>query len=432
LLSKWNELKCDATRMESMLAALPKADLHFHLDGTMRLQTLLELAIERNIELPTRNIDALRRDYFPLWSENLAHYLQPFAFTTSVLQDAESLQRLAREAVIDCADDGVRYLEARFAPFLHINNDKLSFDECLHAVASGLEQGKIYCDEHYGSDDVPFRFAIICCALRSIQRDDGSHVSPGYAELIQGRAHDDDGGRATSLSDAGYASLQLARSIERFVEDRERNARVPIVALDLAGPEDGHPAHEHRDAFALASKLCLRRTVHAGEADGPLSVHSALADCGAQRIGHGFHLMSTVGQIADGAHLPFGESPERFVDRLIEYVAASGVTLEVCPMSNMQTMPKLDRRLADHAIGRMVERRVPFTLCTDNTMLTQTPLSREYANVVRQFDWSARQTREVLERGFTSAFFPGNASERDHYLQQVSIVFERAFAPFEE
>ena len=224
-----------------LLRALPKAELHCHLDGSVRAETMLELAREYGQPMPVDDPDALREHMVVKNAHNLEEYLERFTVTLSVMQRAEAIERIAYELAEDAARDGVRYLEVRYAPVLN-TRDGLSLDEVVEAAARGLARAE---RDH----DITAR--IIICGLR--------HLDP-------------------------EVSISLAKLA---VAHRQRG----VVGFDLAGGERGHPARTHADAFAYARQHELAVTVHAGEGDGAESVRQAVHVCGADRLGHATRLI---------------------------------------------------------------------------------------------------------------------------------------------
>jgi adenosine deaminase len=224
-----------------LLRSLPKAELHCHLDGSVRAETMLELAREYGQTMPVDDAQALREHMVVKDAHNLEEYLERFAITLSVMQRGEAIERIAYELAEDASRDGVRYLEARYAPVLHAR-EGLSLDEAVEAAARGLARAE-------GDHDIVAR--IIVCGLR--------HLEPAV-------------------------SLDLAKLA---VAHRERG----VVGFDLAGGERGHPARAHAEAFAYARQHDLAVTVHAGEGDGAESVRQAVHVCGAHRLGHATRLI---------------------------------------------------------------------------------------------------------------------------------------------
>jgi adenosine deaminase len=222
------------------LLALPKPELHVHLDGSVRPRTMVELARERGVPLPTLDPDELGRRMVATDTRSLEDYLLRFQLILSVMQDRPALERIAYELAEDNASEGVRWLEARYCPALNTRAG-LSLADAVEGTLDGLARAEA---------ELPIRTGVILCALR-----------------------DHDPAESSAIAEVGVAY-------------RERG----VVGFDLAGPERGYPAAAHRDAFRTAAAGGLGITVHAGEADGPESIEQALDDCGAQRIGHGTRL----------------------------------------------------------------------------------------------------------------------------------------------
>jgi adenosine deaminase len=393
---------------EQLLRRLPKTDLHVHLDGSLRIETLIELARERGVELPSSSPEGLRQLVFKDQYRDLTEYLQGFAYTCAVLTDAEALERGAYELGEDCLAEGVRYVEVRFAPQLHV---RPGFDVAavIAAVDRGLERVR---REHGQSDAVrmrgepAFNYGIITCALRLFRPG----FSPYYRNLF------DVLDRFPATEVFGIGSLALARSV---VDARERLG-LPIVGFDLAGAEAGHPASDHVEAYQFAHQHFLKKTVHAGEAYGPESIFQAITKLHADRIGHGTHIYSANLVQTD-------EDPERYVRQLVEYVSDRRITLEVCITSNLQTMPEL-RRAEDHPFGRMVRDKLSVTVCTDNRLVSNTSVTEELARACAAFDLGPRQLRNVIIYGFKRSFFPGSYREKRAYVRQVIDFYDRVMA----
>ncbi|MEL6180263.1 MAG: adenosine deaminase family protein, partial [Myxococcota bacterium] len=227
---------------EEFVQALPKTDLHVHLDGSMRMATLITLAQERDIELPSYTEDGLKDLVFKERYGSLAEYLHGFKYTCAVLQDAESLEQVAYELAWDNINEGVRYLEPRFAPQLH-TNDRMDMTEVLLAVHRGLKRAR---DEFNRTPAVveegepEFEYGIIVCAMRMFT-DGFSHY---YNNLFKVHPYTP---RKTLFS---MASLELAQAAVSI----RREYGLPIVGFDLAGQENGYPAEDHVPAYQYAHK----------------------------------------------------------------------------------------------------------------------------------------------------------------------------------
>jgi adenosine deaminase len=223
------------------LRRIPKAELHCHLDGSVRPQTLLELGRELGVRMPRESADALRDYMIVSDAKSLEDYLKRFEVTVSVMQTADAIERIAYELGADAAADGVRYIEVRNAPILN-SRGGLELGEALEAQIRGLERAE---------RDHGIIARSIVCSLRQLPPE----TSMELAQL------------AVAYKDKG------------------------VVAFDLAGGELGFPASHHAAAFAFARKHNLAVTVHAGEGDGARSVRDAVHACGAHRLGHATRLI---------------------------------------------------------------------------------------------------------------------------------------------
>lgn len=216
-----------------MIQKLPKAELHCHLDGSMRKSTLFELAADDKIALPADLS-------FGHGFGSLESYLSIFDFTCSVMQSAENLERISYELIEDAYADGIWHLEMRFSPLL-LTKKGLSFRDQIAAVKAGIKRAQKNWDMSAG---------IIICGLRH------------------------------------YAAEQNVKMAKIAAESRD----LGVVAYDLAGPEHGFLASAQIGSFKEAQKHCLNITCHAAETEDPATIREAIFMCGAQRIGHGTQL----------------------------------------------------------------------------------------------------------------------------------------------
>ncbi|MBI4211468.1 MAG: adenosine deaminase family protein, partial [Deltaproteobacteria bacterium] len=257
------------------LQAIPKTDVHVHLDGSLRLSTLINLAKQRKVNLPSFTEEGLKELVFKDKYRDLPDYLQGFMYTVAVMQDPEAIERIAYELAEDCFNENVCYLEIRFAPQQHVH-DTFTMDEVLKSADRGLKRAKkdlnnrpeVKCGEK-----PRFEYGIIACALRMFRPE----FSAYYKQLSELHPF------LPETERYAMASVDLARAI---VHTRE-TSDVAVVGFDLAGAEKGYPAGDHRQAYDLAHRHFIMKTVHAGEAYGPASIFQAITDCHADRIGHG-------------------------------------------------------------------------------------------------------------------------------------------------
>ena len=224
-----------------ILRQLPKAELHCHLDGSLRPETMIELARELDRPMPAPDAASLREYMTVDDARNLEDYLERFAITLSVMQTERALERIAYELAEDAAHDGVRYIEVRYAPVLNVR-EGLSLEQAVEAPLRGLARAEA---------DHGIKGRVIVTAIRNM---------------------------------APSVSQELAELAVAF-------KRQGVVGFDLAGGEAGNPAKAHRKAFEYARCHDLACTCHAGEGDGADSVREAVHVCGADRIGHATRLI---------------------------------------------------------------------------------------------------------------------------------------------
>jgi adenosine deaminase len=386
---------------------IPKTDLHLHLDGSLRLSTLIELARENDVELPAYTENELRSQVFKDRYNNLGEYLRGFSYFGKVLQTESALERVAYELASDNIAEGVRYIEVRFAPQLH-QHKHMGISSVLKAVNRGLEEAR----ESFNANaavkagaEVPFQYGIIVCAMRMFDY--------GYSEyfdaLLDVHKHSE---RKWIFS---LASQELVKA---SLESRDR-LNLPVVGFDLAGKEMGYPAVDHKPAYNLAHRNFLKKTVHAGEAFGPESIFQAITELNADRIGHGVHLFSP-DMILDSDIT----DKQAYVNNLAQYIGDRRITLEVCLTSNMQTIPAL-KELKHHSFGKMKEAGLSVTFCTDNRTVSNTTVTDEILQAVETFDISPKELRNFIAYGFKRSFFPGTYLEKRTYVRKVLDYYEK-------
>jgi adenosine deaminase len=391
----------------ALIRAVPKSDLHTHLDGSMRLETLIELARTQGVALPSYEVAGLKELVFKPVYRDLPEYLAGFRYTCAVLRTFEAMERVACELAEDAAAQGVRYLEVRFAPQL-LTASGGACVRALKAVGDGLGRAA---RAHNASDgvrqgaDIPFEWAIICCAMRNFGRGMSAYFD-GLLDVLPGMAHRD-------LVSA--ASLEAVRAA---VEARDRHG-VPVMGFDLAGEEAGYPAGHHVAAYEKAHRHFLRKTVHAGEAYGPESIYEAIARCHAERIGHGTFLFASE-RVRD----PAVADKAAFTDALAEYIATMRVTIEVCPTSNLQTIPELGGDIRNHPVGRMIGYGMAVAVATDNTLVSHTDINRELALVSDACGLDIAGFKRLVLAGFKGAFYPGRYKEKRAFVRRAADRIE--------
>ncbi len=282
-------------------------DLHRHLDGSVRLETILDLADKHGVPLPADNVDQLRPHVQVSDSEaGLMAFIARFKYLTAVMVDAEACRRIARENVEDAAAEGIEYVELRFSPVFMAEANGLRPEEVVDAVIDGVGQGV---------------------------RDSGI-----AAHLI-------------GILSRSYGVESCLEELQVLLRQRDR-----LVAIDLAGDEQRFPASLFKVHFRRVRDAGLEVTIHAGEADGPQSVWSAIHDLGASRIGHGFRSI---------------EDP-----KLVDHLARAQIGLEICLTSNLH-IEAVDQ-YRNHPAKALLDAGVLLNLNTDDPGISGIDLPHEY------------------------------------------------------
>ncbi len=392
-------------KLEEIIKQIPKNDLHVHLDGSVRLDTIIEISKKENLELPSFTIEGLNTTLFKDNYKSLEEYLTTFGYSCGVMQKPEYLERIAYELAVDNQNEGVRYIEVRFAPQLHIN-ETMDMERVMTAVNNGLARAqKEYNSkpEIAGGKEPGFYYGIIMCAMRNIGR-----WSSYYDKFISSFPYSKSG------SISRLASLELARGAIKIRDD----LGIPIVGFDLAGAESGFPAKNHWESFQYVHENFMHKTVHAGEAHGPESIFQAITELHADRIGHGFYLFDTTKINSKRI-----KNKDSFIHDLSQFIADRRVTIEVCLTSNLQTNPAIGK-VANHSIVDMLKHNICTTLCTDNRTVSKTTVTKEILLAIKNLDLSEKTLKNILVHGFKRSFFPGNYSQKRKYVRQCINMYE--------
>jgi len=335
-------------------SSLPRVVLHDHLDGGLRPQTIVDLAQHCGYDgLPTTDAEELRSWFTGAAnSGSLPKFLETFAHTVAVLQTPEALERVAAEAVVDLACDGVQWAEIRMAPEL-CENEFQSMDLVVSAMLAGLRTG-----EHMArAEGLTIDAGLILCAMRQAER-----------------------------------ATEVARLVAARIDDG-------VIGFDIAGPEFGFPASRLADAFAVVRETPARITVHAGEADGIDSIRQALA-VGAERLGHGVRVIEDI-SFADGG-VKLG--------RVASYVRDRGIALELCPTSNVQTGAVAS--FGEHPMAILDELGFVVTLNTDNRLMCGVKLSDEQQLVRNAFITTVEHDARWARNAALASFAPYEIKQR--------------------
>lgn len=303
-------------------------DLHLHLDGSLSLDSVRELARMQGIAVEENDEKLLARLQVGPDCKDLNEYLEKFDFPCSLLQTREAITRSVSNLTKELARQGLLYAEIRFAPQLHTLQG-LTQAQVVEAAAAGLKDSGVKAN-------------LILCCMR------GDH------------------NREQNLETVRVAAAYLGRG---------------VCAVDLAGAEALFPTRDFGELFRLAAESGVPYTIHAGEADGPESVTTAL-DFGARRIGHG------VRSLEDGG--------------LTARLAAEGIPLELCPTSNLNTSIFPD--IHHYPLLRLMEAGVKVTVNTDNMTVSGVTLQSEWEKLVQTFGLTGTQIRALEQNAVDASF----------------------------
>ena len=303
-------------------------DLHLHLDGSLSVKSVKELAALQNIEIPENEEELLKLLRINDDCKDLTEYLEKFAFPGMLLQTREAVALSVYNLQEELKEQGLIHAEIRFAPQLHTHKG-LSQREVIEAAIEGLDR----------SD---FSAGLILCCMRG--------------------------------NDNHEENLETVRLAKDYLGKG-------VVCVDIAGAEALFPTENFGDLFALARELEIPYTIHAGEADGPKSVWKAL-EFGTKRLGHGVRSL---------------EDPA-----LVEKIVSEGITLELCPTSNIHTcmFPSIE----EYPLRKLMEAGVKVTINTDNMTVSNINLAKEFGKLISAFNLTDEEIKGFARNSVNACF----------------------------
>lgn len=332
---------------------LPKVNLHQHLEGAVRPETFLQLVKEYQVDLPIDTVEESRQYLQVSGTESsLADFLDKIHRIFAVSRFPGVLKRFAYEAVEDAYRQNVQYLEIRFGPWQHLENNQ-GVHEPIEQVLAGIQAAK---------HKYPIDARLIVCALRN----------------------DSDPTKNMDLVEVAAAYQNQG-----------------VVGFDIAGDEARYPASNFKEIFAKAKKHGLGITVHAGEVGPGQSVIDAIVELSADRIGHGIQIAADF--------------------KLVAQVKQAGVTLEVCPTSNVHT--KAVSSYASHPIRTLFEQGIPISLGDDDPTTSGINISSEYQVLKEKFDFNSQEVCQIVLNGARAAFLPDN--EKQQLISRLELDLKK-------
>ncbi|MEJ6476850.1 adenosine deaminase [Pseudoalteromonas piscicida] len=288
---------------------LPLLDLHRHLDGNVRATTILELGQQFNMDLPATDIEGLRPHVQVLDNApNLMAFLAKLDWGVKVLGDYDACRRIAVENVADAVSQGIDYTELRFSPYYMAKTHNLHPQGVVEAVVDGVQS-----------------------AVK---------------------------GQDIKVNLIGIMSRTFGAEKCQYELDALLAFKEQLVAIDLAGDELGFPGELFIEHYKQVRDAYLGVTVHAGEAEGAVSIWQAIQELGATRIGHGVKAI----------HDPV----------LMDYLRDNRIGIESCLTSNIQTSTV--ESLTTHPLKAFLDHGVLATINTDDPAVQGIELDNEYSH----------------------------------------------------
>lgn len=310
---------------------LPKVELHCHLDGSIPVPVLKRLCLMEAVEVP--GDDAQFRKLIEAGEDcgSLTEYLRAFDLPLKCLRTEEAFFIASYETVVNAAEEGVRYLELRFAPLLS-ESPGMPPEMIIEASVAGLKKAV---------SEREIESAFILCGMRHFEEAEN------------------------------FRTLELAR----------KYLGKGVCGLDLAGDESAFPNERFREYFRKAARADIPVTIHSGECGRKENIELAIA-YGAKRIGHGIAMQGDV--------------------KLQEQVERSGIGVEMCPGSNLQTKAVPCREA--YPFREFLDRGICLSVNTDNRTVTNTTMTRELEHMVRYFHMTRREAVQIMKRSMDVSF----------------------------
>ena len=307
-----------------MINKLPKIELHCHLDGSVRVDTIIDIAKKEGIKLDSyKRCDIEKLVQVPNDCTSLNEYLKRFDLPNKVMQSSENIKRITFELLEDAQKENIKYIEIRFTPLLHLQKG-LSIEEVIQSAIDGINQAQRIYD---------IKGNIILSCMRNMSEDD-----------------------AILLIEKGRKFLNKG-----------------VVAIDLAGPEEEGFANKYKRAIELARSYGYNITIHAGEAASAQNVIDAINILKAQRIGHGVRIKD--------------------MKDAYDLVKKTGVVLEMCPTSNIQT--KAIECLNKYPLYDFYKDGIKLSINTDNRTVSNIDLSNEIKVISDEFNMSKEKYKDI-------------------------------------
>jgi adenosine deaminase len=347
----------DPALLMNTIRQLPKVDLHRHLDGAIRPETILRIAQKYGIELPADTAEGLKPFVCVTDKDkDLADFLKKFDIIGKLWVNTDAVREISRQCVLDAKEENIKAMELRFSPEIIAYTANLGLREIMDAVIEGVREG----EKETG---------IIVALTSVIPRHGGPENAMKLEELTN-----------------EYVKKGALTVDEQNPEEKDifKKGFGRFTSIDLACNEAQFPADPYAPVFEKSKNDGISRTLHAGEARGAESVKTALDDCHAERIGHGYRAF---------------EDPA-LLKRLIE----EKKTFEMCPTSSIQTGAV--KSLKSHPLKPLIDMGGRGTINTDDPGVCDTDLNKEYAKAITEMGCSLRDVENMIVYAVDAMFLP--------------------------
>lgn len=319
---------------------LPKIELHCHLDGSVRVDTIIDISKKEGIKLDSyERCDIEKMVQVQNDCTSLNEYLKRFDLPNKVMQSSKNIKRIAFELLEDAQKENVKYIEVRFAPLLHLDGG-LSIEEVMQSVVDGINEAEKMYD---------IKGNVILSCMRTMSEEDAILV----------------------------------------IEEGRKFLNKGVVAIDLAGPEEEDFVEKYKRAIELARSYGYNVTIHAGEAASGQNVIDAINILKAQRIGHGVRIKD--------------------MKDAYELVKETGVVLEMCPTSNIQT--KAIESFSKYPLYDFYKDGINLSINTDNRTVSNIDLSNEIKVISDEFNMSKEEYIDIYLNAVEATFAEESTKE---------------------
>jgi len=351
------KVRSDENLLKSTIARLPKVDIHRHLEGAIKPETILRVAEKYGIELPADTVEGLKPFVCVTDKDKtLGDFLQKFRVLDKVFVNTDAVKEISKQCVLDAHGENVKAMELRFSPQSMAKAGNLSLNQVMDAIIEGVREGE---------SETGMVVGLTTVISRNRGLEKGQMIEDLTEEYVK-------------------KGLISNREVEMDSADILNRGFARVTSIDLACDEANFPAGPYAAVFNESRQEGIHRTLHAGEARGAESVRTAIEDCHAERIGHGIRSF---------------EDPA-----LVRTLVEKGIPLEMCPTSNVQT-GAIDS-IKNHPLKKFYDMGGRATINTDDPGVCDTDLNTEYMKAIKDIGCSLEDVENMVLYAVDAIFLP--------------------------